>query len=99
MCLTIPCLSVLVGIAVVEHHQTPCTQAFVGGQLCSTIQDAYVHQQNPVFFPNVSFAPHFRMGISDLLRTSRQAITPSRGGGRLLRRWACLVAHSGVAGE
>jgi hypothetical protein len=40
----------------------PCTQAFVGGQLCITIQDAYVHQQNPVFFPNVSFAPYFSNG-------------------------------------
>ena len=40
----------------------PCTQASVGGQLCSTIKDAYVHQQNPVFFPNVSFAPYFSNG-------------------------------------
>jgi hypothetical protein len=40
----------------------PCTQASAGGQLCSTIKDAYVHQQNSVFFPNVSFAPYFSNG-------------------------------------
>jgi hypothetical protein len=40
----------------------PCTQASVGGQLCSTIKDAYVHQQNSVFFPNVGFAPYFSNG-------------------------------------
>jgi hypothetical protein len=40
----------------------PCTQASVGGQLCSTIKDAYVHQQNSVFFPKVSFAPYFSNG-------------------------------------
>jgi len=40
----------------------PCTQASVGGQLCNTIKDAYVHQENSVFFPNVSFAPYFSNG-------------------------------------
>ena len=40
----------------------PCSQASVGGELCSTIKDAYVHQQNSVFFPKVSFAPYFSNG-------------------------------------
>jgi hypothetical protein len=40
----------------------PCTQASVSGQLCSSIKDAYVHEQNDVFFPNVSFAPYFSNG-------------------------------------
>jgi hypothetical protein len=40
----------------------PCTQASVGDQLCSSVKDAYVHQQNSVFFPNVSFAPYFSNG-------------------------------------
>ncbi|KAM0695545.1 hypothetical protein Q7P36_005905 [Cladosporium allicinum] len=41
----------------------PCTQASVSGALCSSIKDAYVHQQNDVFFPsNVSFAPYFSNG-------------------------------------
>jgi len=40
----------------------PCTQASVQGQLCSTIKDAYVHQQNSVFYPKVSFAPYFSNG-------------------------------------
>ncbi|GAB7323585.1 hypothetical protein MBLNU13_g07079t3 [Cladosporium sp. NU13] len=40
----------------------PCTQASIGGSLCDTIKDVYVHQQNSVFFPNVSFAPYFSNG-------------------------------------
>jgi hypothetical protein len=40
----------------------PCTQASVDGQLCSTIKDAYVHQQNSVFFPKVDFVPFFSNG-------------------------------------
>jgi hypothetical protein len=40
----------------------PCTQASVGGQLCSTIKDMYVHLENPMFFPDVEFAPYFSNG-------------------------------------
>lgn len=40
----------------------PCTQASIGGSLCDTIKDAYVHQQNSVFFPTISFAPYFSNG-------------------------------------
>jgi len=55
--------------------------------------------RTPSFSQTLASHLTFRTGISDLLRTSRQAIILGRGGGQLLRRWACLVARSDVAGE
>lgn len=41
----------------------PCTQASIGGPLCDAVKDAYVHQQNSGFFPEVKFAPYFSNGF------------------------------------
>jgi hypothetical protein len=43
-------------------RKPPCTQASIGGDLCDTVKDAYVHQQNSNFLPDVSFAPYFSNG-------------------------------------
>lgn len=37
--------------------KSPCTQT--GGDLCRTVKDTYVHQQNSNFLPDVSFASYF----------------------------------------
>ena len=42
----------------------PCSQASIGGDMCNTIKDAYVYQQNYVFWPSRAnqYAPFFSNG-------------------------------------